>query len=549
MYKLMIVEDEPTIRAGLKQYFPWSELGVNTIVEAENGKEGITIALRERPDLVITDIRMPEVDGLEMIEQLRTALPDTVFVLLTGYNDFAYAQKAIRIGGIQSYLLKPLEYDESLASLLECLKVLEIRRQEQQSRSELEQEAKEAMTLLHSQFLKHLLEDQAELQPDMLQRLCGFESKNYMFYSIVVSNIPRPDSIPGTNMHWKQLAERLVSDVATTLLSHDNRRQILMYYHKSKLYTLTIFECPNGTRFDTQIEEQVQTLLNQLNLLELPATMYMAMGQPMSQLSAAGRSLQLVDKALYKRFSQPGRYLFLEQGLQPSSDVHKEVASHLVLLESHLILEGLEKGDGTLTRKLMNQLADESRMKLPNVSSDEWLAFLQEIINVTLRFAHKHGIAVEGVYSNKLLTLTFVDDFQTIDHLFDWLFEWIIHLNTVYQQQNQLSVPKDVLIFEQIKNFIEHHIDQELTLQMVADRFFYNPSYLSRLFKTKLNKNYMTFVTEIRIHYAQQCLKDPKYLVTDVCNMCGYKSYKHFVKMFRSVTQMTPSDYRKQLGW
>lgn len=121
------------------------------------------------------------------------------------------------------------------------------------------------------------------------------------------------------------------------------------------------------------------------------------------------------------------------------------------------------------------------------------------------------------------------------------------HISSVYRVASEAG-SQETQIFEQIETYIREHIDQELTLQMVADRFFYNPSYLSRLFKAKLNKNYMTFITELRIRYAQECLAEPHYLITDVCNMCGYKSYKHFVKTFHDVTNMTPTEYRKRLG-
>lgn len=262
MYKLMIVEDEPLIRAGLKHYFDWHALGVHTIVEAENGQQGMELALVERPHLVITDIRMPIMDGLEMIGQLRSQLPDTLFIILTGYNEFEYAQRAIHYGGVHDFLLKPLQYDSSFPVIEQCIEKIRLR----------------------------------------------------------------------------QLA------------------------------------------------------------------------------------LQTLDP---------------------------------------------------LAESASNEGNDDA-----------------------------------------------------------------IHLNDKDQ---------DLQLFTQIEAYIKQHIDQELTLNMVAEHFFYNPSYLSRLFKTKLDKNYMTFVSEIRIQYAQQCLEIPKHSVTDVSVLCGYKSYKHFVKVFKSVTQMTPTDYRKQL--
>ncbi|MEK3975697.1 response regulator transcription factor [Psychrobacillus sp. FSL K6-1267] len=262
MYKLMIVEDEPIIRSGLKHYFDWKELGIQTIVEAENGKNGVDIALVELPHLVITDIRMPVMDGLEMIGSLRTKLPETLFIILTGHSEFEYAQRAIQYGGVHDYLLKPLQYENSFSVIKECIEKIRVK----------------------------------------------------------------------------------------------------------------------------QLESKVNTEKN-IDLL----------------------------------------------------------------------------GTSQLLKKM------------------------------------------------------------------------------------EFLTQEDLQLFKKIESYIKKHINQELTLNMVAEHFFYNPSYLSRLFKTKLNMNYMTFVSEIRIGYALECLKESKYSITEVSLMCGYKSYKHFVKLFKSVSQMTPTEYRKQL--
>lgn len=250
----MIVEDEPLIREGLKQYFDWKMLGVHTIIEAENGQQGVDLALVEQPHLVITDIRMPVMDGLEMIGQLRPLLPYTRFIILSGYNEFEYAKKAIHYGGVHDYLLKPLQYDDSLAVIVDVL-------------------------------------------------------------------------------------------------------------------------------------DKIQSM----------------------------------------------------------------------------------QQEGTIPKQQNDQ-------------------------------------------------------------------------HSLIDQQDP-----DLLLFAQIEAFIKVNMDQDLSLNRVAEHFFYNPSYLSRLFKTKLNKNYVAFVSEIRIQHAKQCLEIAKYSVIDISTMCGYRSYKHFVKVFKSVTQMTPTDYRKQL--
>lgn len=252
MYKLMLVEDEPIIREGLKHYFDWNNLQFQTIIEASNGLEGLTLARKEKPELIITDIRMPLMNGLDMIAQLREELPNSQFIILTGHTDFEYAQHAIRIGGITEYLIKPLQYEASLSTIHRCLK-----------------------------------------------------------------NI------------------------------------------KEKLFTAPPLE--------------------------------------------------------------------------------------------------------------------DNCINLKQEDSNE--------------------------------------------------------------------------IFNKMKKYIVDHIDQDISLPELADKFFYNPSYLSRLFKQRLNKSFSQFHTEIRIDYAKECLSNPNILVLDVSTKCGYKSYKHFVKIFKEMTRMTPTEYRKRLGY
>jgi len=124
-----------------------------------------------------------------------------------------------------------------------------------------------------------------------------------------------------------------------------------------------------------------------------------------------------------------------------------------------------------------------------------------------------------------------VDDFVFIEEIFNWLASWMGQLSSEYLNKDNVDDSQENKLFDEIRSFIIQNIDQYLTLNIVAERFYYNPSYLSRLFKIKLDKNYMTFVTEVRIDYAQQCLKDPHHSITEVSEMCGYKNYKHFVKI------------------
>lgn len=539
MYKLLIVEDEPLIRAGLQHYFDWTELGVTTIVEAENGKEGWLTALHEQPDLIITDIRMPEMDGLQMIEHIRATLPDTLFIILTGFNDFEYAQKAIRLGGVHAFLLKPLEYEESFSTIQSCMATLKQKRNERAQRTELEAQASENKSFKSKELVKFLLEDEhAAWEESVRQQLNDFGHLAIRYQPFVVTWIPSNPSQTYERREFQQHAERIIRATLEMMSSSSIPPQLFIYIDKTKCYAVAILD-DQPSSFET----------DHFSLPACDANFFMAIGKMTTESSQLTQSLRQTDQALYQRYYQDKRQIFFPIAANESPTRAKDLRLLLEEADKNRIIVGLESGNPTEIEQLMQRLAHDLRIHLPRTSMDRGFAFIQEIISTTVRFAHRNGIPVEGVYSEKLLKLTCVDDFPTLDALFSWLAAWMVQVSDVYRDELSSTNHQDVLIFEHIEAYIKEHIDQDITLQMVADRFFYNPSYLSRIFKRKLDKNYMRFVTEIRIHYAQECLKKSEYLVTDVCTMCGYKSYKHFVKTFRSITNMTPTDYRKKWGW
>ncbi|WP_337101889.1 response regulator transcription factor [Paenibacillus sp. YIM B09110] len=546
MLKVMIVEDEPLIRAGLKEYFPWNELGIGTIVEAENGKEGIATALREWPDLIITDIRMPEMNGLEMIEQLKPLLPNAVFIILTGYSEFQYAQDAIRLGVVKQYLLKPLEYEPSMKALTECIHLLQQSREEQQEKQAWQAAYEEHTKWKESEIVKQLLEgvDPDEVGARLLENDVIQRQPLSLCVPIAATCFARNSIAQGRK--WRALAERIVAEAAA---ASGQMQRLMVYTSRGRLYMLLVMEQFEDKEVGLErLREQIVISLERVNA-DATAALYMALGHASSDVSKLADNLHAAAKALLGRFADSERWLIrTERSIEaPSQTGATDKVIQLRQDDRNALLACLEQGDGAAVKALMDRLCAQSAEALPYVSGDQWLAFMQEIISVTLRFAHKQGFPMEGVSSDKLLELTFVDDFRTLDALFSYLAAWVIHLNDLYGKLNH-PVQQENLIFNQIRSFIENNLDQDITLQMVADHFFYNPSYLSRLFKSKLNQNYLSFVTEIRIAHAKKLLEDPNRLVTEVCTMCGYRSYKHFVKMFRFVAGMTPTDYRKQLG-
>lgn len=541
MCKLLIVEDELLIRTGLKHYFPWHELNVHEIYEAENGADGLKLAIEVKPDFVISDIRMPEMNGLEMIERLRSILPDTIYLILTGYNDFEYARQAIHLGNVHDYLNKPLVYEESIQSVQLALELVHQKKKEQERRTFLE---KEHRKWKESLFMKQLFNSMHDNEcPAEISVLSDQHHQDVMYLPIVMTNIAAYGKSPLPVQDWTSEGLGLIEKhIKTIPVAMDEISfPLLSYLNENKMYVIVACEMENFNVIP--IRKQLQ----KMNLNQTHKT-YWAIGRPAHSLLKMGQQLKQTEELLLSRYCLPECYSFSAEPDRVSLDV-KTTGSKLDGMEKAKLLTALENKDIQTIRQLITGFSHHANLQGLLDSPHQWLAFLQEVVSVILRYASQHHIPAAQIYSEDIVKLGFISKFQNAEQLFTWLADWSAQLISYTGQNGNLNEEtKDSYVFSEIENFMKQHLDHDLSLQMVAERFFYNPSYLSRLFKTKLNKNYMTYVTELRIRHAQECLKDPGLLVSDVSHMCGYKSYKHFVKTFRSVTHMTPTHYRKRIG-
>lgn len=168
MYKVVIIDDEPIIVQGITKVVPWKQYGCRIAGTAQNGEEGLEVIRREKPDILISDISMPGMDGLKMISAFRVEFPDMMISILTGYRDFDYAQTAIKLG-VHRFLLKPSnmgEIEEAVATMVENLKKLNITGEEEEPEKEAPASSfivKNALAYIDKNYNKHLtLGDVAE---------------------------------------------------------------------------------------------------------------------------------------------------------------------------------------------------------------------------------------------------------------------------------------------------------------------------------------------------------------------------------------------------
>lgn len=165
-----------------------------------------------------------------------------------------------------------------------------------------------------------------------------------------------------------------------------------------------------------------------------------------------------------------------------------------------------------------------------------------DIINTSVKYLYEKEVCLKDAYSTNLFSMEFIGKFKNLDEIFIWLTDFIINLSENYKETKDKQPKK---IFKEIEKYVIQNIDKDISLTRLAEEFYYNPSYLSRLFKQELNKNYSVFTSEIRINYSKQLLLNQDMKIGDIAEKVGYKSYKQFKENFKKVTGMTPTEFKK----
>ncbi|WP_019240830.1 MULTISPECIES: response regulator [Bacillus] len=537
MYNLMIVEDEIVIRAGLVKYFNWGELGFSTILEAENGLDAIEKANKWKPDLIVTDIRMPNMDGLKMIERLQVDLPDCIFVILSGYEDFIYAKKAIQLG-VTAYLVKPLQYEESIKTIQEAVTKMKEKKQDIIRQEEIRKELSEKETLMQEKCIQDLMENNySEEEWKRRSEMFNLPIVNESYYTVVFTLISKMGDRNSIQQLWGDVVAKIRSSWEE-LFQSELDCQVFIYTSGMKCF-MFIASKENPLLID-KVTDIARKIVKQVS--SISNNLYCGVGPQVNSGSHVKQSLLLAQQAITYRFFDSREQIFYYS--QPSHV--KGYLFHLTENQKQKLVIALEQADQITIKELLGQFEQLIEKHAEQATPEILFAFVQELIGVCIRFVHKHGINIREMYHTKLFSSAFLDDFCTLTDLFEWLTDFILTISLNFDYSSRNSMEKR--IFSKIEAYILENIDKDISLTRVANVFFYNPTYLSRLFKNKMNINYVMYITEIRMNYAKECLKNSNYSVLEVANMCGYNSYKHFVKTFKKITGITPSEYRKMRG-
>lgn len=526
MYKLFIVDDEIDRIEAIKALIPWSDYKIEVCGEANNGMTAFELIKKLQPDIVISDIRMPIMDGLELFKKLKQENLKIKGIILSGYDDFEYAKKAINLNVIE-YLLKPCKPEEILEAVVRASKMVE---QELNSKNILESykvRYDESLSQKRTELLKALvlgknikLEDiEKNIQMDNINK------KNDKYFVIVIFSIDNKNKITD----YKKV-EELKSNIITLAKKQFIKETLVEAFENLEDIICIMF-------IDKSYYESNALLLNINNVKsEIGTSLTVGIGSLVKNIKDINKSYNLAVHALDASFFLGRNIVINLKDINPYTDM----AGVYPINEELDIINCLSTGNKEfLTPSVENFYNKLCAGRLPSKR------FLQKITisfcSRIYKFSLDKNINVKGIFDSELEIFDKLEEFETITELKIYICSV---LNNVIDKIKEVS-KKNVVIALAVE-YITKNYNKEISLEVVSKELYISTGYLSLLFKQEMKVNFIDFISSYRIEKSKELLKDNKLKNYQVARQVGFNDEKYFSQLFKKHTGITPSQYRQK---
>ncbi len=512
MLQAIIVDDEPKVCALIEQLGDWARLDIHVAAVCHDGEDALEKIQSIRPDIVITDIRMPIIDGLELVARTHALGLESAFVIISGYRHFEYAYSAMQYG-VVNYLLKPIDKQQLIATLEKIC--AEIRRKQVQETDQVQMSRlrEENRKMLHERFVLGLINGGIDIDPAAYE--LGFEQGEYMAILINTSY---------AQLHDRQSIFGSIAAERTVKLLEKHARIIAV---PTQIGVICIVNYAPNKRED--IRRGVNSLLGQVRALSDvfgDFQLIIALGQPVNNERRLAHSLTTARLGERRKLSLGWNIVVdAPTGIKaPDMTTFKASMSGLVSAIDTLNVPAVKNWFS----QWETQVLSETEMDVDALYEARALLLNQLT-------------ALTGIHTAQALPMQ-LDRAETPQALIALLCNTFTQ---VLSEQCEELANEESRPIRLAKEYVQQNFASNISLEMVAKKVGYSAVYFSTLFKKIAEQGFMDYVTGVRLAHAKMLLKTTQMSIIDISMAVGYQDDKYFRKLFRKETQISPKAYRK----
>ncbi|WP_180270770.1 response regulator [Sporanaerobium hydrogeniformans] len=534
MYKVLLVEDEVLVREAIAENIAWEEMGLTLLAACKNGKEAIEVIEGEVPDIVLTDICMPFVDGMQLSKYLFENHPQTKIIIFSGYDEFEYAKQALQYK-VEEYLLKPVTAAELTELLVAISKELDKQRQEKNNIKKLRSSYYKHLPTIRSQVLNDLIlgnKSEEEYREEMKESEI-YLSKRYFKVAFIDSKETDFSQFKmEDNQNQSALLTFAIYNIVDEIITQDH---LGVAFQQKDNRSIIIFESNLNQEFEKQVKQICKHIQDKMKA-HLGVETIIGIGEKVDKLNKIYISYRGAYEAT--RYSYLCGYNCILS--QEEIKTYKEPIDLSKNIEEVLLQVKKQSEEGI--RLELDKIV--KKIQATYLQKEEILIIMQKMIlraNELLKLA---GVETENIKNNDENWLTQFKQQKTVDEAFAITNSYLIEImGQIYSLKEDMSKKQTLLALDYIE---KNYQNSELTLQDICSYLTMSPSYFSATFKRETGETFIEVLTKKRIEKAKNMLKNTSLKNYEIAEKVGFSDPHYFSITFKKYTGKTPKEYAKE---
>jgi two-component system response regulator YesN len=537
LYKIMIVDDEEEIRLGIIKKIDWEAYGFVVVGDAENGQDALEKAEKLQPDVIMTDIKMPYMDGLELGKKLVELMPSTKIIVFSGCDDFEYAHQAIKINVVE-YVLKPINSVEFIEVLQRLKSQLDKEYDEKRNLETLYKHYVESLPVIREQFLVGMLEGRisGSQWKDQSENL-GIDFK-YEYISVALIRADgvlmledNKDSADAGIQKEPTLVPISIKKMVDETM--DKYTKFVSFIYSDMVVVIgNLIEKIDILQFIKGINEICKEYMRIMDL-NISAGIGYVYDDP-SEMRFSYRSAQ--NALDYRFILGTGKAIYIDD-VEPDNSIHLQLDEQ----EERVMLNAIKiSSEEEITEAIDNLFKKFQDLLLP---FNQYRIYLMEIMTSILKLVQNYNLDINEIFGENFNCYSYLEAFDSIDEVKKWITNKAIKINDYIKKER---INSSMLLIEKAKQYIkESYSDSDVSVEKLCSKLHVSPTYFSTIFKKETGENFVNYLTTVRLEEAVKLLNttdDKTYMIAE---KVGYPEANYFSYVFKKKFGVSPSKYRK----
>ncbi|RPF42169.1 YesN/AraC family two-component response regulator [Hydrogenoanaerobacterium saccharovorans] len=527
MYRILLVDDEPLVRLKIKSLLNWENYGYEISAEAGDGKDALDLLECSRFDIILTDINMPKLSGIEFIKAVKSKNPNIPILVLSAYNDYIFVREAFKLGAVDYILKNEMTGDGILQLLKRCI-------DEQRGKQITDDQKSISAKVKKAKILEKILcgEKIEPLEHQMQELDINLSPKNLVVVRIIIDNYKlmqsKYDDVILTNLKtsvFNMLEQKMREFKLGEVIGLSNR---LFVY-------LMSFEKDNSI---SAIQQKIHTVLTSISY-SFKEFFNLSITCGVSDMMDGFESItKLYEQAIS---ASELRMVYGTGKIITQRDVRAVAPKKIHFNEDllHELIHFLDCGNSEQVDDILNKFCNSVKA-LCIVDINDAYSFYSEVLYIAVGSLSARGIKINEIFHEHINFYEKITRLETIDDMNNWFCNTMRYIHEEIKNRNANKNYK----LQMAVAYIKQHYTENINLKVVSDYCDVSETYLSRIFTANNNESFIGFVTKLRIQKAKELMCNSNLPISEIAEQVGYESQEHFSRIFKKHTGKSPSNYR-----